>query len=283
MGNLQGATKLAVLVMLATTVVVAADARKEYRFTVGARPTVSISNQYGPVSVKTTSGNQIVVTATVRSDKVEIDKTQNGNRVDIVSHLLQGADANSGSVEYEVLLPADSCVTLQSTNGPLSAEGLRGDLNVEGANAKVDVKDVSGAHVHVNTLTGAVTLTNIQNGHVEITSVGGAVVLHAVNGPLVHVSSSSGAIQYDGDFGAGGDYALTSHTGNIEATAPSTASIDVSARSMRGQVENDFPLEPKPHTSFLVNKCCAFVGTAGLAASKVVLHSISGKIRLKSR
>jgi DUF4097 and DUF4098 domain-containing protein YvlB len=185
-------------------------------------------------------------------------------------------------VDYEVLVPADASVTLHSTNGPLHAERLHGDVTLEGVNAEVDVREISDAHVHVKTLNGQVTLTNIRDGHVEITSVGGDVVMNSVNGPLVQVNSNSGKIHYDGEFGGGGEYFLTSHTGDIEALAPSYASIDVTARSEQGKVENDFQLQPK-HTWFPLKAGSAFAGTVGKAASSVKLFSISGKIHLKKR
>jgi len=173
-------------------------------------------------------------------------------------------------------------VSLHSATGPLHVEKLHGDVILEGNTAIVDVRDVSAGHVHVKTLNGAVTLTNVSDGHVEITSVSGDVALNAVNGSLVHVNSSSGKIHYDGDFGEAGDYSLTSHSGDIEAIAPSYASIEVVARSVQGKVENDFPLQPE-HTSFVARAGSAFAGTMGKAASSVKLLSFSGKIHLKKR
>jgi DUF4097 and DUF4098 domain-containing protein YvlB len=128
-----------------------------------------------------------------------------------------------------------------------------------------------------------VTLTNIREGHVEITSVSGDVHLNSVSGPLVQVSSTGGKITYTGDFGSGGDYSLISHTGDIEASIPSDASVDVSARSVKGAVENDFSMEPKAHSRFPVVAGRSFVGTMGKAASSVMLRTFSGKIRLKQR
>ena len=101
----------------------------------------------------------------------------------------------AGRVDYEVFVPADASVTLRSSTGPLHAEGLHGDVTLEGSQANVEVRDISDAHVHVKTLNGPVTLTNIRDGHVEVTSVSGDVVLNAVNGPLVQVNSTSGKIQ----------------------------------------------------------------------------------------
>ena len=278
------AAKLAVLILIASVAALAAsETRKEYRFTVGPQASVSINNQYGPISVKPGAGNVVVVRVLLRSDKVEVDRNQSGNRVDILSHLFPGATAETGRVDYEVLVPSDANVTLHSTTGPLDAEKLQGDVSVEGATATVDVRDISNAHVNIKTLNGPVTLTRVHDGHVEITSVSGDVVLDEVSGPVVQVNSSSGKIRYEGDFGGGGEYSFTSHTGDIDATAPTYASIDVTARSVKGQVDNDFPLLPKSHISFPIDKARSLVGTAGKAASSVKLLSFSGKIHLKKR
>jgi DUF4097 and DUF4098 domain-containing protein YvlB len=277
------AVKLAVVVVVTVTTWAVAETKKEYRFNVGVKSTVSIINQYGPVSIKPSTGNFVVVSATTYSDKVEVDQSQSGNRVDIQSHLLPGATAENSRVDYEVTVPADASVTLESMTGPLRAEKLHGDVEAEGANASIEVREISNSHVHVKTMNGAVTLTDIHDGHVEIDSVSGDVTLKSVTGPLVRVSSTSGRIVYDGDFGYAGEYRFNSHSGNIDATIPQDASVDVKAQSVRGQVQDDVPLQPKSHTSFLVKQGSSFAGTINKAASSVWLRTFSGKIHLKKR
>jgi hypothetical protein len=98
----------------------------------------------------------------------------------------------------------------------------------------------------------------------------------------VQVNCSRGRILYTGDFGSAGEYTLMSHTGDIDANVASYASFDVTARSMKGKVENDFALEPK-HTPFSVKAGNAFAGTLNKAASSVKLLSFSGKIHLRKR
>jgi DUF4097 and DUF4098 domain-containing protein YvlB len=263
----------------------AAETHKEYRFNVAAKAGVSVNNPYGSVSVKPSTGNVVVVTANLSSDKVEVDNEVVGNRVEIRSHLLPGADAQSGRVDYEILVPADASITLHSTAGSLHAEKLHGDVTLEGAGATVDVRDITGAHVHVKTLNGPVTLNNVQDGHVEVDSLSGNVSLNSVTGPLVQVISTSGGITYVGDFGDRGEYRLTSHSGDIEAVVPDSTSADVNARSVRGEVHDDIPLQPKQHTSFVLKEGSAFWGTMGRAAvsSTVVLRSFNGKIHLRKR
>src|SRR6201987_4467438 len=114
--------------MLAATLV--AESRKEYHFNVGTKAGVSVNNPYGSISVKPSAGNTVVINAVLHSDKVEVDNDQKGNHVAVQSHLLPGADAISGRVDYEILVPPDASVTLHSTTGPLRAEKLRGDVTL---------------------------------------------------------------------------------------------------------------------------------------------------------
>lgn len=276
-GKVVAVVLTACLVSLAT-----AETKKEYRYTVGPNANVSVDNQYGAISVKPGSANEVVVLATLQSDKAEVDNQQSGNRIEIISHLFEGSDQQSGRIDYELLVPSDATLSLRSSTGPLSAERINGDLSLEGADAVVDIHDVSNGHVHVSTMRGSITLTNVRDGHVEIGSISGDVIMKSVTGPLVQANSGSGKIFYDGDFGSGGAYKFTTHTGDITAIVPATASADFSAHSMLGKVQNDFPLQPRhSHLSFEEGR--AFVGTVGKAASAVVLRSFSGRIHLKQR
>ena len=279
----QRTATFAVVAVVSVASLAIAQNKKEFRFNVGPRANVTILNQFGSISLKPGSPNLVIVTATTGSSSVEVDPSQMGNRIDIQSHLLNGSNEQSGRVDYEVTAPADASVNLHSASGLLRVERMKGDLTIEGANPTVDVREIAGVHVHVRTLKGPVTLTNIRDGHVEITSVSGDIQLNSVSGPLVQVSSTGGRISYNGDFGAGGDYSLISHTGDIEAAIPSDASVDVSARSVKGAVENDFSMQPKAHSAFPIVQGRSFVGTMGKAASSVVLRTFSGKIRLKQR
>ena len=271
--------------MLATCLVSAALAenRKEFRFTVGSKPNVSVDTQYGAITVKAGPPNRVLVVAVLQSDKVQVDQLQKGNRVEIESQLLKGADNQSGRVDYELTVPPNTSVSLRSSTGPLSVEHVHGDITLEGTGAAVDVRGSGGGHVHVNTMSGPVTLTEVNGAHVEISSISGDVHLKSVTGPFVQVNSASGKIVYDGDFGSGGNYTFSTHTGDIEAWVPPGASADFNARSMQGSVQSDVSLVPNEHPKFPVDAARTFFGTVGKAASEVVFKSISGKIRLKKR
>jgi len=282
MERLQQSTVVTVVLATCLVSVAIAETRKEYRYTVGPNANISVDTQYGAIAVRQGGGSQVLVTATMQSDKTEVDSQQRGNRIEIASHLLAGADQQSGRVDYELLIPSGTTLSLRSSNGPLSADSLQGDLTFEGTDAVVNVHNVSNGHVHVRTMRGPITLTDVSNGHVEISSISGAVTLKSVTGPWVRANSGSGKILYDGDFGSGGDYKLSTHTGDIEAIVPANTSADFRAHSMIGKVQNDLDLMPQ-HTRYAFEEGRSFFGTVGKAASKVVLHSFSGKIRLKQR
>ncbi len=260
-----------------------AETRKEFRFTVlpKAKANIYVSSQYGAITVKPGYTNQVVVVA-VQQSKAEVDHLQKGNRIEIESHLLPGADGQSGRVDYELTVPSNATVSLRSSTGSLTIERLHGDLSLEGADAPIEVRNSGGGHVHINTMKGAITLTEVRSAHIELTSIGGDIRLSSVSGPFVQAKSGSGNISYDGDFGSDGDYTFTTHTGDIEALVAATASADFNARSVHGQVQSDLPLVPNERHKLPVN-ANSFAGTVGKASSKVVFTSISGKIRLKRR
>jgi len=279
-------TVTATMILACLAPIAVAQVKKEYRYAVRPGASVSIETQYGAISVKPGSPNQVLVVASPRSDKVVIDNLQEGNRIEIESQLFPGADAETGRVDYEITVPRDAAVILRSATGPLSASGLLTDLTLEGAAASVDVRDVIGigpdkGHVHVKTLNGSILLSGVTAEHVEISSIDGPIHLVGVSGNKVDVNSTSGKILFEGGLGAG-TYSFVTHTGDIEMLVPANASADFHIRSMHGTVDNEVALRPEQRPHPIVPGMTAFQeGTLGNSASKVVLQSFSGKIHLK--
>jgi DUF4097 and DUF4098 domain-containing protein YvlB len=277
--------KLVVAVLFGfAAIVTSAQTRKEMQFNVGPGASLTITNDFGPVIVHSGTGSQVLATATVHSDQIEIDQTHSGSRVDLFTHALQQRPTGDAArVDFDVTVPPDCAVIIHSSSGPISIEKLRGDVTADGENANIEVHDVGSGHVHLRTLKGNITLANVNNGHVEVTSVSGPVKMSNVSGPSVEVNTTNGKISYSGMFSNNGDYSFTTHSGDIEVLLPANASIDVSARSVSGKVENDFPFQPKQHIPFPVTTGRAFAGTSNSGGSGVQLRSFSGTIRVKKQ
>jgi DUF4097 and DUF4098 domain-containing protein YvlB len=249
--------------------------KKEFTYTVGPRAVVSITNNYGPITVRPSPNRQVVVETVTHSDAVSLVNEQHGDRIELRSmSTRQGANL----VDYTVLVPVDAFVSLRSSDGTIRAQGLRGDVILEAAAGSVEVSDIRDAHLHVRTLTGPISLTDIRGSNLDIHSVSGNVSLRNVTGPSVEVNSGSGLISYEGDPGPVGDYLLTSHSGDLDVSIPASALVDIKARSIKGEADPDFPIVngfSAARTGNLLLKPGTITG------SRFELRSFRGKIHLK--
>jgi DUF4097 and DUF4098 domain-containing protein YvlB len=249
--------------------------KKEFTYTVGPRAVVSITNNYGPITVRPSPNRQVVVETVTHSDAVSLVNEQHGDRIELRS---MSTRQGSNLVVYTVLVPVDAFVSLRSSDGTIRAQGLRGDVILEAAAGSVEVSDIRDAHLHVRTLTGPISLTDIRGSNLDIHSVSGNVSLRNVTGPSVEVNSGSGLISYEGDPGPVGDYLLTSHSGDLDVSIPASALVDIKARSIKGEADPDFPIVngfSAARTGNLLLKPGTITG------SRFELRSFRGKIHLK--
>jgi DUF4097 and DUF4098 domain-containing protein YvlB len=252
----------------------AAQEKKEFSCTVGPGAVISITNNYGPITIKPSGNSQVLVETIFHSDAVNLVNEQHGDRIE-----LRSISSHQGTnlVEYTVLVPAAAFVTLRSSDGTLRAQGLRGDVVLEAASGSVEVTDIADAHLHVKTLSGSIALTDISNSHLDIHSVRGNVNLQNVTGPSVAVNSGAGRIRYDGDPGRVGEYLLTSHTGDLEVSIPASVWVEIKARSIKSQLDPEFPSA----SSVSAIGQTSLLGKPGkILGARFELRSFSGKIRL---
>ena len=261
--------------------------RKEIRLEIAPGGTVNIVNNDGSVELKSAPGNQVLVSYSASSDKVEVDheSTADKRRIEIRTHLLDDAkpSSNESQVAYEISVPAGVSVSVSTATAPITVDGVSGDIALSSDTGQITLRNVARSHIHVRGVAAPVSLTNVSVGHVDVTANSGAVQLENVTGPKVNVGTTSGNITYKGDCSGVGDYVLITHSGNIDLILPQTASVDLSARSVKGSVENDFPLQKKTHTTFVPRAGSSFAGTSNSGSSSVELQSFSGRIRVKKQ
>jgi DUF4097 and DUF4098 domain-containing protein YvlB len=256
------------------SVLVSAQEKRVFSYTVGPGAVISISNNYGPITVKPSGSGQVTVETLSHSDEVSLVNEQHGDRIALRS---MSSRQGTNLVDYTVLVPVAAFVSLRSSDGALRAQGLRGDVVLEATSGSVDVTDISDAHLHVKTLSGPITLADIRNSHLDIHSVRGNVKLHDVTGPSVEVNSGSGRITYAGDPGRVGEYLLTSHTGDLEISIPASAWVEIKARSIKSQSDPEFPTVNNAPMMGQIN----LMGKPSKIGSRFELRSFSGKIHLK--
>ncbi len=265
----------------------AAETHKEAKIDIAAGGTLNIVNGAGSITLHSGSGHQVVVSYTVHSDKVEVDQntSENKQRVELRTHALANAkpSADEAKVDYDVTVPAGISVNVTTTSAPITANSLSGDIGLSSETGQITITNAAKSHLRVRSMTAPVSLKDVILSHVDIQSAGGAVQLTNVTGQRISVGTTSGDITYHGDCSGGGDYLLSTHSGAIDMTLPPTASVDLTARSTSGTVENAFPLQEKTHNTFVPQQGRSFAGTSNSGSSSVELQSFSGKIRVKKQ
>ncbi|HKV77377.1 MAG TPA: DUF4097 family beta strand repeat-containing protein [Candidatus Sulfotelmatobacter sp.] len=273
--NPQVSLKIVAIIGFLFSLPAAAQIAKELNYQVGPKPLISITNDYGSITVQPSANNQVIVTMLTRSDGVSFSSEQRGNRVEL---RLESNVRGTELADCKVLVPRDSILSLRSSDGKLHAQGLSGDIILEAATAALEVTDISDAHIHVRTLSGPVTLSNIRHSHLDINSVSGDLRIRNVIDSTLDAHSGSGQITYDGDPGSTGDYTLTSHSGNLDVSIPATASVEIKSRSLRGEPDQDVAnLSAGPATP----RQNRFLPLRRIAASRFVLRSFKGRIRIR--
>jgi DUF4097 and DUF4098 domain-containing protein YvlB len=282
------AIRMMIVLGTTATLALAADTRTEARLDIAPGGTVSVLNSAGSVNVHSGGGRQVTVVALFHSTKIAIDRyiTPDKRRVEISTYAKpdQKPTAEEARVDFDIMVPEGVSVFVNTATAPITVEGVsRGTISLSSDTGQIGVRNAAKAHVHIRSVTAPVTLSTVSGDHVEITTAGGLVQLTNVSGSLVNIGTTSGNISYQGDCSGGGAYTLTTHSGAIEVTLPETASFDLSARSVTGIVQNDFPLQHKGHAPLITKLGRSFAGTSLSGSSSLELQSFSGRIRVKKQ
>jgi DUF4097 and DUF4098 domain-containing protein YvlB len=274
-------TKLILTAMATLLAVAHAQQRKDFRFNAGPGSTVSVVNQRGNITIKAGGGRQVSIAASVSNPQIEVDANQTGNRIEVRTHALQ-KPLGDARVDYEITVPADIAVRIDSANGDVRLENIRGSADVANDAGTVDIRSAGGG-IQVQTVSANINVQDVRQTRVQVATTSGNIAMTNVNGPSVTAKSTTGTISYTGDFSGGGTYNLMNHSGEIGVTLPASASVDLTARSIKGAVENDFPFQKKEHPAFAQTDGRSFAGTSGSGASSVELRTFSGRIRVKKQ
>ena len=178
----------------------------------------SLSNVNGSVVVTGGSGDSVEIVATKKADnqkdldKIEIEVTRSSDEITVETELGKSDrwfshSNNSGSVRYEVVVPAGTRLD--------SIETVNGNVNISGVSGKVVAESV--------------------NGDLEITDLKGDVALSTVNGGI------------DAEFSRlEGQQRVKAETvnGRITINLPADADVQISADTLNGGINaSDFGLE----------------------------------------
>jgi hypothetical protein len=152
--------------------------------------------------------------------------------------------SNDARFDFEIRVPRQASVRVDSERGEIQVRNLEGSLAVEGVSTKVSLSHLKG-HISVRTVDGPIDITSA-NGSINADSISGNLRFLQVNGSELVANTNSGAIRYEGDFGDGGTYVLNNYSSPIDIFASARASFDLTARAVMGIVESTLSFRPTP-------------------------------------
>lgn len=205
-----------------------------------------------------------------------------------------------GGVELDV--PRGAVVQVRAGDGRVSVSDVSevrvetqgGEIVVRRASRAVEATSLGGnvslsastGRVRLRSSGGAVKVTNVRAASAgddfEAKSVSGEVTLDRVGHPHVVAATVSGSLRVAGPLARGGEYALTTTSGDLTVELPAGASFRVDVKvADASKFVADFPL----HVTHEVSGPAARHLTAkrGEGGATLNLASFSGTVRLRRR
>ena len=196
--------------------------------------------QTASVTIALRSKGETLEEAQDRLDRIVYHVEQLGNRINLrYRSSEQDADVRRYSgVAFDVLVPIDTQVEVDTSNGAISVEDISGTILLDTSNGAIDVYDSTGA------LTA-----DTSNGRIEVVRFVGELRLDTSNGEMwledvagtVDAETSNGSVHYSGTPTAGGNRIRTSN-GSVTVRVPLHAAIAFEAVTSSGKIRSSLSL-----------------------------------------
>lgn len=196
--------------------------------------------QTASVTVALQSKGSTLDEAQDRLDRIVYHAEQSGTRIGLRYRANeQAADVRRySSVAFDVLVPMDARVEVDTSNGVVSIESITGTILIDTSNGAIDVYDSTGA-LTADTSNGRIEVVRFV-GELRLDSSNGDVWIEDITG-TVDAETSNGSIQYVGTPTTGGNRLRTSN-GSITVRVPLDASIAFDASTSSGRIRSTLPL-----------------------------------------
>jgi phage baseplate assembly protein gpV len=276
---------LGTFLLIPVGLLAAGPARVEKTVGTTANPQVSISNYAGKVVVKGWDKPQVHVVYDIDSAQIAVDvmllpSQGPAEKVHFLSYRTNRSEnPQDSTVNYVVQVPTGASLEIHNPLGSVRVESIQGDTSVESLGGSISVADVGG-HLSVRSVGGNIDVTR-PSGRVEAFSINGNLHFIDPTSSMLRASTNSGDIVYEGGFAPGGEYILSDYSGNVNIFCPPTASFEVNAKTVRGKVDNSFPLVSRRSASSAFSSANSLFGTHSTGEATLELTSFSGTIRIR--
>jgi hypothetical protein len=229
------------------------------------QPTIIINDASGNIQVHSGSSSGSVNVQTIKQangfgnpndEQVTYNKSPDGSSLKI------DFTRGSGSVDFNVTVPDNSNVQLQTSSGNIDVEGVSGQMSL--------TTDSGEIHANNDTVSGNSTLTT-RDGTIEMAR-------DTLSGNPT-INTSSGEITFGGSIDSTGTYQFKTDRGSIDVTLPENPGFHVDATTNSGSIDSEFPQVQAQDTASGGQAAHSDVGGSAPGA-KIILDTNDGSINL---
>jgi len=196
--------------------------------------------QTASVTITRRSRGETLAEAQERVARLVVHAEQAGNRITLrYCSIEQEADVRRHSgVDFDVLVPVDARVQVDTSNGAIVVEGIDGTIALDTSNGAIDVYDSMG-DLTADTSNGRIEVVRFV-GDLRLDTSNGEVWIEDVTG-TVSADTSNGSVHYSGTPTAGRNRIDTSN-GSVTVRVPMDASIAFEVDVGTGRIRSSLPL-----------------------------------------
>src|SRR5581483_4621131 len=225
---------------------------QDHAFPVGGTPTIVINESDGNIHVQ--RGNSFTIEDVKKSsffadpNNISVKFNQTGStitvNVDTGSSFL-----SSNSVDFNITVPGDANLQLQTTSGDISVSNTNGAMTLATVSGNISTaNDTFAPNAVLSTTSGNIDSTgDTFNGEAGFTAVSGDISLDhdTLSGPA-KANTTSGNIDFNGTIATSSPspatYQFNTVSGDIHVGLPSSTSFSVQASTGSGSINaDDFP------------------------------------------
>jgi DUF4097 and DUF4098 domain-containing protein YvlB len=199
------------------------------KFMVSDKAELRLETTDGNVTVRTTEGKSINARVTttgwrIGPEEVRVVDRQSGNRVELEVRLPHSHwNVGSRSVRIELTVPRETDLEIRTSDGDITAEGLKGEMRLSTGDGNIRGNSLEGA---LDASTG--------DGNVNVEGRFGRLNLKSGDGRIdARVNSGSKMAE---------DWSVRSGDGDVTLRLPGNFSADLSLHTGDGHIQLGFPV-----------------------------------------
>ena len=223
------------------------------------RGTLSVTNRYAAVSVQRVGGNLAIANSNAAVSAIDV----------------KGPASITNSFASVSAVNINGPATIATTNGNVSASNIAGDLEVNTRFGLVKAEGVRG-NLTIENSNGSVSASEIK-GNARVRTSYAPVFLKDIDGG-VDVENQNGVIGVSGLRGGCNEITLKTTYSPIKISLASNASYSVTAHTVYGSINTDFPITVTARSSSETSQSLS--GTIGKGGCKMELTTSNAGITI---